>query len=87
MEKNNVKRLPWGNTEIQIVQNTKIQTLAEKLVTIAIVTTAASRQAGARAGTRSTCASEKYRKKVALGNTEYVKYKKLLLQKQFASAP
>ena len=41
MEKNNVKRLPWGNTEIQ--------TLAEKLVTIAMVTTAARRQAAARA--------------------------------------
>ena len=47
--KNNVKRLPWGNTEIQIVQNTKILTLAEKLVTIAMVTTATRRQAGARA--------------------------------------
>ena len=39
-KKKNVKTLPWGNTEIQIVQNTKIQTLAEKLVTIAMVTTA-----------------------------------------------
>ena len=49
MEKNNVKRLPWGNTEIQMHKKNKIQTLAEKLVTIAMVTAAASKQAGARA--------------------------------------
>ena len=62
----------YRNTD---TQNTKILTLAEKLVTIAMVTTAASSKQVPAHEQEAPAPLRNIGKKVALGNTEYVKYR------------